>query len=186
MGATSGTRRWTWDDLLALDGQEGMRYEIIGGELFVNPSGPSWRHQQVVLRLAARMLAWAEASGGDVVPGPNVYFTHTDVVLPDVVCVGPERLGQIDGLRFMGAPDLVVEVSSPSTRRYDLIRKRRLFESHGVPEYWFVDLDSDRVEVFRLARGQYGDPVTYGRGDVITPPGLRGLKVDVADVLGPA
>lgn len=182
MGSTAGTRLFTWDDLLAMECDERFRYEIIDGELFVM-SGPAWHHQRVVARLCARMLAWAEEYGGDVVPGPNVYFTHTDVVIPDVVCVGPDRLGQIEGLRFMGAPNLLVEVSSPSTRRYDLIRKRRLYEEQDVPEYWFVDLDDRCVQVYRLARGRYDEPVTYRPGEVVSPPGLPGLKVDVDDLL---
>lgn len=91
--------------------------------------------------------------------------------------MGPDRLSI--GL------DLLVEVSSPSTRRLDVVVKRGLYERLGVTEYWFVDLDADRVEVYRLADGAYGDPLLVGFDGHLTPPHLPGLVVEVADILRP-
>lgn len=184
MGATAGTNRLTWDDLLAF-GEDGVRREIIGGELFVSPAA-TWPHQRVVTRLGALLLSWADEHGGEVAAGPNNYYTHTDVVEPDVVLAGPERLHQIEGLRFMGAPDLVVEVSSPSTRRWDLVRKRALYEAHAVPEYWFVDLPAEAIDAYRLRDGRYGEPLRHGLGQAVEPPHLPGMKITVNDVLRPA
>lgn len=99
---------------------------------------------------------------------------------------GPDRLRQIEALRFMGAPDLVVEVSSPSTRRWDLVRKRALYEAHGVPEYWFVDLPAEAIDAYRLRDGRHGEPLRHGRGEAVEPPHLPGMKTRVADALGPA
>ncbi len=77
----------------------------------------------------------------------------------------------------MGPPDLVVEVSSPSTRRTDVVRKRRVYEREAVPEFWFVDLDADQVHVHRLgADGTYGPPTVVlddGVLDAVAWPGLR-------------
>lgn len=88
--------------------------------------------------------------------------------------------------RFIDLPPaVVVEVSSPSTRRTDLVRKRRVFEREGCAEFWFVDLDADRVEVYRLADGAYGQPLIAERGAVLTSPQLPGLTLAVDDVLGP-
>jgi len=81
------------------------------------------------------------------------------------------------------APDLVVEVSSPSTRRLELVRKRELYERYAVPEYWYVDLDADRVEVYRLRDGRYGTPALLGSGEVIESPNLPGLSVPVGELL---
>jgi Uma2 family endonuclease len=103
---------------------------------------------------------------------------------PDVVYVGPDK---VDGSerRYLKAVDLVVEVSSQSTRRFDLVRKRALYERFGVPEYWFVDLDADRVAIYRHDGKSYGDPSVVFRGDVLESPHLPGLAVAVEFVLGP-
>jgi len=81
------------------------------------------------------------------------------------------------------APDLVVEVSSPSTRRLDLIHKRGLYEREGVAEYWFVDLDEDHVDVHRLDdQGRYGLPRTLGPDAALTCLAAPGLALPVADL----
>lgn len=81
------------------------------------------------------------------------------------------------------APDLVVEVSSPSTRRLDLLRKRRLYERFGVPEYWFVDLDADRVEVYALCGERYGSPDVIERGQTLRATVLDGFEAAVGGLL---
>jgi Uma2 family endonuclease len=83
------------------------------------------------------------------------------------------------------APDVVVEISSPSTRRLELVRKRELYERFGVPEYWYVDLDADRIEVYRLAEGRYPVPALLIRGQRLESPLLPGFGVGVDEVLGP-
>ena len=80
-------------------------------------------------------------------------------------------------------PDLVVEVSSPSTRRYDLVVKRAHYARLEVPEHWFVDLDADRVEVSRLVEGYYAKPEVAEPGEMIAPPHLTPLAVKVDDIL---
>jgi len=82
------------------------------------------------------------------------------------------------------APDLVIEVSSPSTRNRDLARKKELYEQFGATEYWFVDLDADRVEVRRLEEGRYGRSVLVPRGEELTSPVLPGFALAVDMVIG--
>lgn len=96
------------------------------------------------------------------------------------VTPAPTRIGE---QYTEGPPDLVVEVSSPSTRRLDLLRKRRLYERFAVPEYWFVDLDADRVEAYRLADQRYGAPTVYEHDDVAEAAVLEGFSVAVAALL---
>jgi len=74
-------------------------------------------------------------------------------------------------------------VSPPSPRRLELVRKRELYERYAVPEYWYVDLDADRVEVYRLRDGRYGTPALLGSGEVIESPNLPGLSVPVGELL---
>lgn len=76
-----------------------------------------------------------------------------------------------------------VEVSSPSTRSYDLGVKRERYAAAGAPEFWFVDLEADQVRVWATSSGGYGQHAVHGRGEVITTDLLPGLAVDIDDVL---
>ncbi len=105
---------------------------------------PTARHQHAVVALVVRLGVYAEAHGGEVLTAPtDVFFGDRNVVEPDVLFITAEHLSRVELPFVRGAPDIVVEVSSPSTRRLELGRKRDLYEGSGVPEYWFVDLDKD-------------------------------------------
>src|SRR5438552_7826579 len=167
--ATQAETGRTYQDLLAFP-EDNLRREIIDGELFVT-AAPATRHQRVVVKLVARLFAFAEAHGGEVLPAPyDVYFSETNVVEPDVIFVSAERSAQLERQFIRSAPDLVVEVSSPTTRRLELVRKRDLYERFEVPEYWFVDLDADRIEVYRFADGRFGAARIFRRGESVESP----------------
>jgi Uma2 family endonuclease len=113
-----------------------------------------------------------------------VSLSERDLVIPDAVLCSAATLSRVgSALAVDVPPDLVVEVPSPSTRRYDLITKRAHYERIGVAEYWFVDLDADHAEVHRLVDGRYGPPALAGWGGELRPPHLPGLVVVVDDVL---
>ena len=173
-----------YDDLAGFP-DDNLRRELIGGELIVTPS-PRVRHQRVVTKLVAALFAYTEQHGGEVFPAPlDVVFTESDVVEPDVFYLRPESRGRLEERFLRGAPDIAVEVSSPSTRHLELVRKRDLYERHGVPEYWYVDLEIDRIEVFRLdEHSRYPAPVLLGRGETLDSPVLPGLQLRVDDILG--
>jgi Uma2 family endonuclease len=172
----------TYGDLLGFP-EDGLRREIIDGELFVT-AAPNLRHQRAVAVLSARFLAYVEEHGGEVFPAPtDVFFTDNTVVEPDVVVVRADHLDRLEERFVRSAPDVVVEVSSPTTRRLDLIRKRALYEREGVPEYWFVDLDADHIDVHRLREGRYGDPTSYGPGEDAVCETLPGFSISVDEVL---
>jgi Uma2 family endonuclease len=182
--ATEPKARYTYEDLAGFP-EDNLRREIIDGELIVTPA-PGGRHQDAVRELTISLGLWSREHGGKVYPAPrDVFFTDSDVVEPDVVFVGPDHLERVEERFVRGAPDVAVEVSSPSTRRLELHRKRDLYEKGGVTEYWYVDLDSDRVEVYRLRGGAYGSPVLLRRGEIIESPLLPGLAIPVEEILGP-
>ncbi|MGH8885700.1 MAG: Uma2 family endonuclease [Egibacteraceae bacterium] len=161
-----------------------LKRELIDGELFVSPR-PVWRHQSVASRIVRRLLEYTEVHGGDAATEPGVRSSERDEVSPDVVLVSADALARMDPKRVDVTPALVVEVSSPSTRSFDLVRKRALYERGQIPEFWFVDLDTDVIQVYRLgASDRYGPPLLFAKGDEIRPPHLPGLAVDVADLLG--
>lgn len=176
---------------------DGARRELIDGVLYVDgqPSDdgarlmppPLWRHQRVAMRIGRRLLDYTDTHGGEAVGGPGVKRDEENYVEPDIVLVAADAV-PTGGQRFAETPPaLVVEVSSPSTRTHDLVRKRAWYERGGVAELWFVDLDVDRVEVYRLrGDGRYAPPELVERGGPISPPHLPGLAVEVDDVLGPA
>ncbi|MGH8898763.1 MAG: Uma2 family endonuclease [Egibacteraceae bacterium] len=182
MSSPAQTTRYTYDDLATFP-NDGLRRELIGGELIVSPA-PRTRHQTIVVELVIELGLYARAHRGTVFTAPtDVYFTHEDVVEPDVLFVRPEHEDRIEEKFVRSAPDVVVEVSSPSTRRLELVRKRDLYERHGVPEYWYVDLDADSVLVYRLVDGRYGQPETLTRGDKLTSPLLPGFALAIDDLL---
>jgi Uma2 family endonuclease len=179
-----GAARLTYEDLQRFP-DDNLRRELIDGELIVTLA-PILRHQEVVMRLAARLLDYVDEHGGKVYPAPtDVFFVDDTVLEPDVVLVRGEHLNRLEVRFVRGAPDLVVEVSSPSTRRLDVVRKRAVYERFAVPEFWFVDLDADRVEVYRLREGTYPTPRLLERRDRLTSPQLPGWSVLVDDVVGP-
>ena len=116
-------------------------------------------------------MPFARDRGGLVLPAPtDVFFSDVNVVEPDVVFVRADHLKRVEKKFIRSAPDVVVEVSSPTTRRLELVRKRELYERFGVPEYWFVDLDADRIEVYRLEGSRYPAPMLFGRGQELESP----------------
>ena len=168
----------TYDDLASFP-DDGLRRELIGGELIVTPA-PRTSHQDVVVELTVRLYAYAREHGGKVYPAPtDVYFADVDVVEPDVLFVRADHLDRVEERFVRSAPDVVVEVSSPSTRRLELVRKRDLYERYGVPAYWYVDLEHDAVLVHRLEDGRYEEPVTLKRGETLTSEVLPGFAVAV-------
>ena len=174
--------RWTDQDLWALP-DDGNRYDIVDGELLVTPA-PATRHQAVVLEFGAELRGYARTSGGIAFVAPyDIRFSNRRVVEPDVVYVTAEHRHRITEARCEGAPDLVVEVSSPSTRARDRLAKRALYESEGVLEYWFVDLDNDVIEVYRHDGLRYGAPLVLGLDDELTSPLLPGFAARVGDLL---
>jgi Uma2 family endonuclease len=162
---------------------DGLRRELIDGELFVSPHA-WWRHQQVMARLLVQLYAHAQLHGGEAVTEPNLDYDERTHLEPDLVYVKTEHRQRISAHGLVGSPDLVVEISSPSTRAHDLIRKRAVYEREGVPEFWFVDLDHDEVQVYRLDGPGYGQPTVIGRGEMLSTPLLPGLAIDVEQALG--
>lgn len=172
----------TYADLLTFP-EDGLRREVIDGELFVT-AAPAPRHQLVVAELVARLVRYRDQHGGEVLPGPvDVYFSDSDVVEPDVIFIRADSLERVEERLIRGAPDVVVEISSPTTRQLELKRKRDLYEREGVPEYVYVDIEAARIEVYRLREGGYGLPTLLGRGDTLRLDRLPGFVVPVEDLL---
>ena len=173
--------KFTYEDYR--NAPEDRRYELLDGELVVVPS-PRTSHQRVSLELAFRMHGFAqEFRLGSVFVSPfDVVLSDTDVVQPDILFVSDQRADIITEANVRGAPDLVVEILSPTTADRDRTFKRSLYAHHQVKEYWLVDPDAETVEVLTL--GEHGlDPVaTYGRAQILRSTVLEDLRLKLSEV----
>jgi len=181
---TVGVIRWTIQDVEALPENEGIRYEIIDGELFVTRS-PHHKHQQVAGRIFAALDRWSLECGlGEASIMPGLIFSNADNVSPDVVWVSRDRLAQIEDEagHLQGAPELVVEVLSPGkvNEDRDRLAKLKLYSVQGVQEYWIVDRIAHLIAVYRRENAQLVLIATWLMGDRITSPLLPGFTCDVA------
>lgn len=182
MGSTAHGGGLTYADLLAYPEENWPKRELFDGELVVTPS-PARRHARVQTRLILALGLWAEETGADVSSAWDLEVAEGLVVWPDVMVILAERVHLVGDRPSRVPPDVVVEISSPSTRRRDLIRKRAVYERFGVPEYWFVDLDEDRIFVFRLEDGRYAEPEVFAAGDVLESKHLPGFAAPVDRLL---
>lgn len=168
----------TWQDVQQMP-DDGNRYEAIEGNSYMTPA-PTFRHQRVSHRLAKALDEVLEQPGhGVVVPAPfGVEFPATgEGVQPDLLFVSNERRGLITDAGLTGAPDLVVEIPSPTTASRDRGLKLRLYGRQGVREYWIVDPDENAVDVWRFGR----DPA-HERFTTTLPVRLRTAEVGVVDL----
>ncbi len=177
----------TYDDYAKTP--EGERWELIDGEL-INKEldmAPSAReaHQRNQMRLGSRMFFFTdERDLGRVYSDFDVVLSDTDTVRPDLLFVSKERLEIITEDNVRGAPDLVVEIRSPSTARQDWTVKRELYARHGVKEYWLLDPEAATVAVLLLEDGALKVSGVLGEGDSLTSTTLQGFTVSLADIFG--
>ena len=175
--------KYTYEDLQTFPEGDGKRYEIIDGDLLVSPA-PMSKHQLVLGNLHGRIWVFLEENPiGKVLFAPlDVVLSDINVVEPDLVFFSNTRLDRLTRKNAQGAPDLVVEVLSESTRRTDEIRKRKLFERFDVLEYWIVDAELETVKVYRKAGNRFDRPIELSNeaGDTLTTPLLPGFAVPLA------
>ena len=177
-GPRPSTARFTWQDAQRLP-EDGNRYEAIGGELYMTPA-QTYRHQRVSRHLVAALdHLLNEPERGLALFGPvGVEFPATDEgVQPDLLFVSNERRGIISDDWIRGAPDLMVEILSPSTASRDRGIKRQLYERQGVREYWIVDPDANAVDVWR-----FGEEPAHERFEGTLPVRLGAEEVGVIDL----
>ena len=175
----------TYDDFLLFP-DDGKRHELIDGEHYVTPS-PNVKHQAISGNLHGLLWTYLrEHPIGRVFHAPlDVVFSDFDVVEPDLLYVSKARQADILTTQHVqGAPDLVVEVGSPSTRKRDATIKWRLYERGGVAEYWMVDPDMDTITIYRRAGGKYerAAELALDNGDTLTSPVFPGLGVPLSEI----
>ena len=170
----------TYDDFVLFP-DDGMRHELIDGEHYATPS-PNLKHQKVSGSIHLLIASWLEDHPiGQIFYAPfDVVFSRYDVVEPDLLYVSNARTTKVlTPANVQGAPDLVIEIGSPSTRRRDETIKRHLYERSDVSEYWVVDPDIDVVRVYRRTGERFDRAMEFSReaGEVLTSLLLPGLEM---------
>lgn len=181
MASMQGTHsRVGYTDLLALP-EDGRRYEIHQGELVVVPS-PLLRHQLAARAVFLLLDSHARETGGDALFAPlDIVFDEYDVAQPDIVFFRAERRHLLrPDVVVRNAPDIAVEVLSPSTAATDRGRKMRMFARYGVREYWIVDPLLERIEVHTLEAGAYRQAQVASGDDIVRSVLLPDLTFEAA------
>lgn len=174
---------WTYEDYARLP-DDGRRYEVIGGYLYVSPA-PRPNHQQIIVQLAHALTAFANQNRAG-----QIYVAPIDVILPglaspvqpDILFIAGERLDIVKENLIEGAPDLIVEVLSPGNPDYVRRTKYELYAEAQVKEYWIVDPESCTVDVFALRGSLYVPFGHFGPGGVIQSELLSELHIPLDDV----
>lgn len=189
MKAATPRLKLTYDDFVLFP-DDGKRHELIDGEHYVTPS-PNIRHQRLLGRLHLLIGIWLQANPiGEVFLSPlDVVFSDFDVVEPDLIYISTNRAADIITPKHVrGAPELVVEIGSPSTRKRDETIKRRLYERTGVNEYWVIDPELDVVRVYRRYGSGFGRPIELSAeaGDRLETELLPGLEIALSRLFEPS
>jgi Uma2 family endonuclease len=173
--------RFNYSDYLQLP--EDKRYEILEGELYAVPA-PNIRHQRISKRIQTALIRQIEEKGlGEVLSAPcDVVFSEENVVQPDILFVRKERLAIIGEANLPAAPDLVVEILSPGTRKKDLAIKRKIYARFGVQEYWIVDPDANMVEVLVWKESGYITAGSYRESECLVSPLLPELILPLSKI----
>lgn len=164
--------------------EDNNRHEIIDGDHYMTPS-PSTRHQRISQRLYDHLKPHVTMHRlGELFYAPtDVVLSDTDVLVPDLLFIRQERGSVITEKNIQGAPDLVVEILSPSTAERDRGLKRTTYARFGVEEYWLVSPDTSTVEVWRLQEGIPSH--TFTRSERLISKLLPGFELPLTDVFRP-
>jgi Uma2 family endonuclease len=186
MGALPQEKQWyTYADYKEWELDEGERWEIIYGEAYAM-SAPNTRHQEILTELLGHFYIFLRGKPCKVYPAPfdvRLFYAEDEsddtVVQPDIVVICDEKKRGPEGCR--GAPDLVVEILSPSNTAIEMERKFRLYREAGVREYWLVDSENKSLTVYRFQNGEILTNA-YGSADTAPVASLPGLTIPLEEV----
>ncbi|MBC5663913.1 hypothetical protein DO134P1_00044 [Dorea phage DO134P1] len=177
----SKSNTYTIEDIYALP--EGKRAELIDGQIY-DMAPPSYQHQRLVMKLSATLRNYIKSKGGscEVFPAPFAVFIKkddTNYVEPDISVICDKN--KISNRGCEGAPDFVIEIVSPSSRKMDYSLKNALYSDADVREYWIVDPARERTTVYRYEEDVAPIIIPF---DNYVKVGIYGdLKICIADLL---
>lgn len=174
----------TYEDYILIP-NDGKRHEIVDGEHYVT-AAPFVRHQRLVVRLTILVGGFIrEHRLGELLIAPtDVILSPHDIVQPDLLFISSEKAPILTEKNVQGAPDLVIEILSESTRHLDEVLKRQAYEQFGAREYWIFDPHRKTTRVWeRTAEGLRRKALlSAAAGDILTSPLLPGLEIPLAEI----
>jgi len=174
----------TYEDYLQFP-DDGKRHEIIEGDHYMTPA-PKTKHQRVSANLGSAMISFAKKHKlGLVLTAPcDVILSNENVVQPDILFVSVARAAIVTEDNICGAPDVIVEILSESTRKKDEVTKRKLYERFAVEEYWLIDPELELVKIFKLAQQKYGRAAELSKenNDILTTKLLPDFNFPVGEI----
>ena len=182
VATTQPVIKFTYEDYRTTPDDE--RYELVDGDLLMVPA-PNLKHQAVLGRLHYHLQQFiTEHERGQLFLAPcDVVLSDTNVVQPDLLFVSRQREHLLSsGKNVRGAPDLVIEILSPSTAENDRGGKLELYGRHGVTEYWLADPTGETISIHLQRGGRLTAADTFGRGQTLCSPLLAGLELQLDDV----
>lgn len=186
MAKASGLQKiiLTYDDYLHLP-NDGRRYEILEGELFVSPA-PKTKHQIIATNLAEALNRHVRkhTQGRVLVAPTDVVLSRTNVVQPDLLFISNQRRQILTENNVQGAPDLIVEILSEFTEEQDRTAKMQIYARHGVREYWLIEPDREVLEVYELDAESriFHHRATYQRDEILKSTLFPKLSLTLADL----
>lgn len=173
-------QKFTYKDYLTWD--DGKRWEIIDGEVYNMTPAPTVFHQDVVTKLAHSLINQLEGKRCIPFVSPiDVVLSEENVVQPDVIVVCDKK--KILASHIHGAPDLVIEILSPSTNLKDRREKKDIYEKFGVKEYLLIDPEEKYAERYILQKSRFGVSEIFGPKDTISIRCLKGVKISLKNIL---
>ena len=162
---------------------EGAPYQLIDGEFVMSPAHDPF-HQELLKRVFLKFFGAIEETGnGKVLFAPvDVYINEENAFQPDLVVLLKDSLEKIAEKGVKGAPDMVVEVLSPSTAYYDLRKKKEVYERAGVKEYWIVDPEMEEVEVYTNEGGSFRIFSRAKKEGKVRSSLIKGLEIGLEDL----
>lgn len=175
---------FSYQDYLKLPSDSGCRYQVLQGQLLREPS-PHFRHQWILGQLYKRLDSYfsqTDPKGAVAIAPVDVTLGELNVVQPDILYVPSERLDIIKGSRIDGAPSLVVEIISPTSRHKDRIVKMEIYLASGVEHYWLVDPEKEMLDCYMLQECTYSLAAAGKGAESIQHPAFPGLTINLAQL----
>ncbi len=175
----------TNDYLKKMPRDENLRYELIGGEIFVS-TAPRFIHQLLATRIVLEFGDYLKINPvGHILTTPGLIFSEFDGVIPDLIFISHEKTEEIldeKGGKFHGAPEIVIEILSPgrANARRDLQIKRELYEIYKVPEYWVVNPFEKKISVYKFKGGELKNTKTYQENETLITKSLPDFNLNIS------
>ncbi len=179
---TAEKKRYTAAEYEMLE--EGAPFQLINSDLIMSPS-PLFLHQQIVLNIAVKIklfLQHTESKGEIIISPMDVKLDEENIFQPDLLYISEDRKAELIKDRIEGAPDMIIEILSPSTAYYDLRQKKDIYEKYGVKEYIIIDPIQQNAELYVLEEARFLLKQKSAKPEILHSALLPGLDFDLAKI----